>query len=121
MKWGPMALGLDLLAGFPGETEAAHAAAAAFLARLPASYAHVFPYSRRPGTPAAAMAGQLPKEIKTRRAAELRRIAEDKALGFLTALAAEDRLEVAVERAEPAAAQAPAGAMWTAVLSRARR
>jgi tRNA A37 methylthiotransferase MiaB len=103
MKWGSMALGLDLLAGFPGESEAAHAASAAFLARLPATYAHVFPYSRRPGTPAAAMAGQLPKDVKTRRAAELRRVAEDKARAFLTALAAEDRLEVAVERAEPAA------------------
>ena len=103
MKWGSLALGLDLLTGFPGETEAAHDATADFLARLPATYAHVFPYSRRPGTPAATMAGQLHKEVKTRRAAALRRVAEDKARAFLTCLAAEDRLEVAVERADPAA------------------
>lgn len=103
MKWSPMALGLDLLAGFPGEAKAAHEATAAFLARRPVTYAHVFPYSRRHGTPAATMAGQLPKAIKTRRAAELRRMAEDKARAFLTVLAAEDRLEVAMERADPAA------------------
>ena len=103
MKWGPMALGLDLLTGFPGESEAAHGATAAFLAHLPVTYAHVFPYSRRPGTPAATMAGQLPKDVKTRRAATLRLMAEDKARAFLTLLAAENRLEVAVERADPAA------------------
>lgn len=103
MEWGPMALGLDILTGFPGESEAAHDATAAFLASLPATYAHVFPYSRRPGTPAATMAGQLSKEVKTRRAAALRHIAEDKTRAFLTLLVAEDRLEVAVERADPAA------------------
>jgi MiaB/RimO family radical SAM methylthiotransferase len=102
-KWPSMALGLDLLAGFPGESDAAQAETAAYLGRLPVTYAHVFPYSRRPGTPAAAMAGQLPNAVKAARAAQLRHVAADKAGAFLLVLAAEAELTVAVEGISPAA------------------
>ncbi|MHC1789805.1 MiaB/RimO family radical SAM methylthiotransferase [Solidesulfovibrio sp.] len=103
MKWPDMGLGLDIMAGFPGETEAAFAATADFLDRQPVTYAHVFPYSRRPGTPAAAMTGQIAKAVKTVRAKALRRIAEAKGAAFLERLAGASRLTVALERTGPAA------------------
>ncbi|MDR3365949.1 MAG: tRNA (N(6)-L-threonylcarbamoyladenosine(37)-C(2))-methylthiotransferase MtaB [Prevotellaceae bacterium] len=52
-------IGVDVIAGFPTETEAEFESACAFLQALQPSYLHVFPYSRRPGTPAAEMP-QLP-------------------------------------------------------------
>ena len=102
--WPRLGLGCDIMAGFPGETEADHAITAAFLAALPLSYAHVFPYSRRPGTRAAALAGQLPREVKTARAAALREIAQGQAERFLNTLAASgETVTVALERLAPAA------------------
>ena len=103
MKWNRLALGLDILTGFPGESEAAWAATTAFLAAMPITYAHVFPYSRRPGTPAAAMPGQVGKAIKTERAKTLRALAAAKSAAFLEELAAAPQLTVALERREPAA------------------
>ena len=46
-------LGLDVLVGFPGETAADFEATRSLVAELPVTYLHVFPYSPRPGTPAA--------------------------------------------------------------------
>ncbi len=59
----------DLITGFPGETEEEFAQTLAFLRKCAFSAMHVFPYSRRPGTPAASMPDQVPKEIKEARAA----------------------------------------------------
>jgi threonylcarbamoyladenosine tRNA methylthiotransferase MtaB len=73
-----IAIGFDVIAGFPGETAADHAATCALIRSLPTAYLHVFPYSIRPGTKAAAMSGHLdPATIKSR-AAELRTIGEEK-------------------------------------------
>jgi len=66
------ALGLDLLAGFPGESERAFAATLALAEELPAAYLHVFPYSERPGTPAARLAGGIPPAERRARARALR-------------------------------------------------
>ncbi|MDR1608527.1 MAG: MiaB/RimO family radical SAM methylthiotransferase [Deltaproteobacteria bacterium] len=52
-RFGPIALGADVLVGFPGETEEDFAATYDLLANLPMSYLHVFPFSPRPGTLAA--------------------------------------------------------------------
>lgn len=103
MIWPTVALGLDVLTGFPGESEAAFQVTADFVAAAPLAYAHVFPYSKRPGTPAAALPGQLPREIKAARAKVLRDVAEEKSLRFLSRLAAEPSLVVALERTDPAA------------------
>ncbi len=46
-------LGLDVLVGFPGETDADFEATRSLVSELPVTYLHVFPYSPRPGTPAA--------------------------------------------------------------------
>ena len=53
------AIGADVMAGFPGETEGDHAESLRFIESLPFTYLHVFPYSARPGTPAAASTGQV--------------------------------------------------------------
>ena len=59
----------DLIVGFPGETEEEFGQTLAFLERCAFSRMHIFPYSRRQGTPAASMPGQVSKADKTQRAA----------------------------------------------------
>lgn len=66
-----IAIGADLIAGFPTESEAHHAANLSIVRELGIVHGHVFPYSPRPGTPAARMP-QLPRETIRQRAAELR-------------------------------------------------
>ena len=66
-----IAIGADLIAGFPTETEKHHAANLSILRDLDIVHAHVFPYSPRPGTPAARMP-QIDRTTVKRRAAELR-------------------------------------------------
>ena len=58
----------DLIVGFPGETEDEFAQTLAFLERCGFSALHIFPYSRREGTPAADMPGQVPRHVKEDRA-----------------------------------------------------
>ncbi|MEJ2008385.1 MAG: tRNA (N(6)-L-threonylcarbamoyladenosine(37)-C(2))-methylthiotransferase MtaB [Acidobacteriota bacterium] len=52
-------IGADVMVGFPGETESDHAESLRFIDSLPFTYLHIFPYSARPGTPAAGRAGQV--------------------------------------------------------------
>jgi threonylcarbamoyladenosine tRNA methylthiotransferase MtaB len=78
------AIGCDVLAGFPGEDEAAHRNSYSLLADLPVTYLHVFPYSRRPGTLADEMKDQLPKATKDKWVAELRELGEQKKAAFYT-------------------------------------
>ena len=68
------AITTDMIAGFPGETEEEFAQSLDFIQRCAFAAMHIFPYSRRPGTPAAAMPGHVPKAVKeerARRAAEI--------------------------------------------------
>jgi len=91
-----IAIGADLIAGFPTEDEEAHAANLSILGELQVVHGHVFPYSQRPGTPAARMPQVDAATIKAR-AAELRaRIAEIRA-GWLTGLIGQP-LSVLAER-----------------------
>jgi threonylcarbamoyladenosine tRNA methylthiotransferase MtaB len=76
-------IGADLIAGFPGETEAEFAESVRLLEELPISDLHVFPFSSRPGTRAAGMSGHLPDRVVTERAARLRGIAAVKKAAFL--------------------------------------
>lgn len=73
-----MAIGLDVMAGFPGEDEDAFRHTLELIEELPVSYLHVFPFSRRPGTPAAVMTGQVAEKTKKNRAAILRALGEEK-------------------------------------------
>lgn len=71
------AVGCDVLTGFPGETEAQAANTRALLQECAVSFLHVFPYSRRPGTPAAGMPDQVPAGSKSERAGLLRKLDAD--------------------------------------------
>ena len=76
------AIGADVIAGFPGETEEDHAATLKFIAARPFAYLHVFSYSARPGTRAAELPGRLPAHVVRRRARELRALSAEKSLAF---------------------------------------
>jgi threonylcarbamoyladenosine tRNA methylthiotransferase MtaB len=67
-------IGADVIVGFPGEDEAAFAETLAFLERIRLPHLHVFPYSDRPGTPAARMPGQLARGVIKERAAIVRQL-----------------------------------------------
>jgi len=65
--WPDAAIGLDVITGFPGETETEFDTTHNFLRGLDIAYLHVFSFSRRPGTPAAEMSCQIPNQEKSRR------------------------------------------------------
>ena len=63
----PVFFGIDVMAGLPGETEELFEQSRSFIERVHPAFIHVFPYSRRPGTPAADMPGQVAESEKKRR------------------------------------------------------
>jgi threonylcarbamoyladenosine tRNA methylthiotransferase MtaB len=73
--------GADLIAGFPTETDGHFAAMLDMVERCGLTFLHVFPYSERPGTPAAQMP-QLPVPLRRERAARLRAVGRDAARRF---------------------------------------
>jgi threonylcarbamoyladenosine tRNA methylthiotransferase MtaB len=77
------AIGADVMVGFPGETEAEFEATRRLIEELPFTYLHVFTYSARPGTPAAAMAKQVPVHLARERNRILRELAAGKKLAFM--------------------------------------
>ncbi len=76
------AIGLDVITGFPGENDEAFERTYGLIDALPVSHLHVFPYSRRPGTPAARMPQQVPPAVAKERAARLRTLGERKLEAF---------------------------------------
>lgn len=71
-------VGMDVIAGFPGETEDEFADTYERLARLPWTRLHVFPYSERPGTKAIALANPVTKSVRTLRAQRLRELSAER-------------------------------------------
>jgi threonylcarbamoyladenosine tRNA methylthiotransferase MtaB len=71
-------IGADVMVGFPGETEAEFEESRAFIESLPFTYLHVFTYSERPGTPAAAHADAVPIPVRKARNRILRELADAK-------------------------------------------
>lgn len=63
--------GIDVIVGFPGETKEDFRCTCDFLEEIKPAFIHVFPYSRRAGTPAAVMPDQVPENVKTQRVAVL--------------------------------------------------
>ena len=76
----------DLIVGFPGETEAEFEASLALIRRCALSKVHIFPYSRREGTPAAKMPDQVPKAVKEARASRAAAVAAELEDAFHTSL-----------------------------------
>ena len=73
----------DMIVGFPGETEEEFAESADFARKAGFLHIHVFPYSRREGTPAATMKDQVPEAVKHERVNLLSRISEDSCKAIL--------------------------------------
>ncbi|MFQ5433147.1 MAG: tRNA (N(6)-L-threonylcarbamoyladenosine(37)-C(2))-methylthiotransferase MtaB [Nitrospinota bacterium] len=94
-----IALGCDLMTGFPGETEEDFRGTMEMLLNLPFSYSHVFTYSPRDKTSAFVMADELPMQVKKERAQRLKTVAEDKNLEYRKSLVG-STLKVLVEKRE---------------------
>lgn len=75
-------IGVDVIVGFPGETEEHFLETYSFLNELDISYLHVFTYSERPGTPAADMKGVVPKKTRKKRSKMLRGLSAKKRRAF---------------------------------------
>lgn len=81
-KWDGVAIGIDIISGFPGETDQAFKNSYNLIKSCPAAYLHAFPYSKRNGTPASAMSGQVESTTIKARCAELRTLGEEKKMVF---------------------------------------
>lgn len=75
--------GVDVIVGFPGETDEEFEQTRALLERLPVSFYHVFPYSDRENTAAVRMPAKVPRAVAMERGAVLRRLGEQKRAAFL--------------------------------------
>ena len=80
----------DMIVGFPGETEEEFAESLDFARGAEFLHIHVFPYSRREGTPAATMKDQIPEEVKHRRVALLSAVSEASCVAILDRVLQED-------------------------------
>ncbi len=80
------AITTDLIVAFPGETEAEFAQTLAFIKECAFADMHIFPYSRRPGTPADKMPGQLSNAVKEQRSREAIAVAEEMSRTYRQAL-----------------------------------
>ncbi|MGB2184591.1 MAG: tRNA (N(6)-L-threonylcarbamoyladenosine(37)-C(2))-methylthiotransferase MtaB [Flavobacteriaceae bacterium] len=75
-------IGVDVIVGFPGESDQHFLDTYSFLVDLPVSYLHVFSYSERPNTPAASMQNQVPKAVRQKRSKMLRGLSAKKRHAF---------------------------------------
>lgn len=76
------AVGVDIMAGFPGETEEAFNNTYSLIEELPVSYLHVFPFSPREKTPAAKFKEQIPSHVTKARCARMRMLGAAKKAEF---------------------------------------
>ena len=76
------AIGVDVMAGFPGESDEAFENSYRLIEDLPITYLHVFPFSPRKGTPAAAFKPRVPERIAKERCRRLRHLGEEKRAAF---------------------------------------
>jgi len=76
------AIGADVIAGFPSETDEDFRATADFIEALPFTYLHVFSFSERPGTKAAGLGDTVPAHAIRERARTLRALGEEKSAAF---------------------------------------
>jgi threonylcarbamoyladenosine tRNA methylthiotransferase MtaB len=91
-----LAVGADVLVGFPGETDECFQNSYRLIESLPIAYLHVFPYSPRPTTPAATMSAQVSPSVIRQRCGSLRELDKAKRLTFLQRFLGEMR-QVLVE------------------------
>jgi threonylcarbamoyladenosine tRNA methylthiotransferase MtaB len=96
-KMPDAAIGIDVIAGFPGETERDFAEQVSFLLEVAPSYVHVFPYSDRPGSEASAMASKVPPAVVRHRAERLREAARESSRRFIERQVGRERAALTLE------------------------
>ena len=99
--WPTFGLGADFLLGFPGETESDFQKTFDFCRAHPFSYAHIFPYSPRPGTRAAAYSKPVDERKKKQRSSRLRALMAEKRKTFLRSLLPVPEMHIVLEQTEP--------------------
>ncbi len=92
-------IGSDVIAGFPGESDEEFEETYRFIESLPLAYLHVFPFSQRPGTPAATMTPQLNPKVIKERAEALRVLSEQKKADYAAGFVGSE-LKVLVQKGE---------------------
>ena len=103
-----LAVGVDVMVGFPGETDERFQNTYRLIESLPVAYLHIFPFSPRPGTPAAAMGDQISPTLISQRCRLLRELDKSKRLTFLNRFLGKVR-PVLVENRRDAATGLPCG------------
>jgi threonylcarbamoyladenosine tRNA methylthiotransferase MtaB len=96
------ALGSDIIVGFPGETDAQFETSLRFFEAVPLTYFHVFPYSSRRGTPAAALPDKVPDAVKKARARRMRELGLRKKSEFCSVFVGRDADVLVEERIDKA-------------------
>jgi threonylcarbamoyladenosine tRNA methylthiotransferase MtaB len=91
-----IAIGIDVMVGFPGEGDKEFDNTLRLIAELPVAYLHVFPYSERPGTVASGLAGRVDEAVKRRRGEILRKLGKEKRNSFTRRFIGK-KLEVLIE------------------------
>jgi threonylcarbamoyladenosine tRNA methylthiotransferase MtaB len=102
------AIGADVIAGFPDETEGDFEATSTFIERLPFAYLHVFSFSARPGTAAASLPNQHTPHNIQKRARQLRTLGAQKAAAFRQSQSGRSHLALTLNRR---------GEAWTEALT----
>ena len=102
------AIGADVIAGFPGETDEDFAATFDFIAQLPFTYLHVFSFSARPGTKAVDLGAPVAAAVTRDRARALRSLGQQKSAAFR---------ELQAGRSTRALTLARGGDTWTEALT----
>ncbi|OIP63794.1 MAG: tRNA (N(6)-L-threonylcarbamoyladenosine(37)-C(2))-methylthiotransferase MtaB [Nitrospirae bacterium CG_4_9_14_3_um_filter_53_35] len=97
-----MGIGTDLIVGLPGETGGSFERTCRWIASLPLTHFHIFPYSQRPGTEAYAMDGQVDQAAKKERAARLREICRAMQVKFLSGMKGKTLRAVPTSKPGPA-------------------
>lgn len=92
-------IGSDVIAGFPGESDGEFDETYRFIDSLPLAYLHVFPFSQRPGTPAATMTPQVNPKVIKERAEALRVLSERKKSNYAAGFVGRE-LQVLVQKGE---------------------
>jgi len=103
-----LAVGVDVMVGFPGETDERFQNTYRLIESLPVAYLHIFPFSPRPGTPAAAMGDQISPTFISQRCRLLRELDKSKRLNFLNRFLGKVR-PVLVENRQDASSGLPCG------------
>ncbi len=76
-RMGDVFFGIDVIAGFPGETDSEFSSTLSFIRKISPAFLHIFPYSRRKGTLADKMEGQVPESVKTQRVKALEQLSDE--------------------------------------------